>query len=176
MSLFPPLRTLTEGCACVEIFLRYPRCARRSKQRPAIYFGRSTHRQAQRSTLMSFSGIIGAPTRTSLRYRVSRNCLQVRPYLMETRRGHRHCKVSLASRITILCKCGRTFLCNSPSQPAANICIGATTAHVAPSTRRIVKGLLPTDDRRDGEGFGYGSSIRSCTLRGQFSHPKRARR
>ena len=60
--------------------------------------------------------------------------------------------------------------CNSPSQPANSLRIGGVSTYVAPGTQRIVKRILPIDERIDGEGFGEGYQIRSRLVRGQFSH------
>ena len=87
----------------------------------------------------------------------SQSCsLAVRSYLMAKRRGHYFrwnvSQSSLVSRITILCEHYRLSLSNSncPSRPANDLRIGGLSALFAPWTKRIVKGILPTDEWIDG--------------------------
>jgi hypothetical protein len=48
--------------------------------------------------------------------------------------------------------------------------IGGISAVVAPQTRRIIEGILSTDEPFDGEGFGEGYQMWACFRRGQSSH------
>jgi hypothetical protein len=64
-ALASPLSTLTEGYACVEVFLRHPGCARRSEKRfITLWWG---------LIFKGFSIVIGTPTRISSRCQVSRD-------------------------------------------------------------------------------------------------------
>jgi len=57
-----------------------------------------------------------------------------------------------------------------PSQPTNNIHTAGVSTLIASRTRRIVKAVLPSDGRHDGEGLGEDHSIRVRTRRGQFTH------
>src|SRR5258706_3216512 len=121
-----------------------------------VYLGHQTDWRPRLSTFNHFSMIIGAPTSTSSRYRVSRDHLPIRFYLTEKRRGlyyrSKGPPVSLVSRITILSKHYCLSLCNCSSQAAKNVRIDGNSALVAPSDPRIVSGTLPTDEQIKREG------------------------
>jgi hypothetical protein len=74
---------------------------------------------------------------------------------MPKHRGHYYrwkaSPASLVSGITILCERYRSSLRNYPSQPANTLRIDGISALVAPSTQRIVKGILPADGWIDQE-------------------------
>src|SRR5258706_5727800 len=102
--------------------------------------------------------IIGAPMGASSRYRVSLDHQLVCSYLIVRRRGHysrwKASPVSLVSRATILCKYYCSCRCKCTFQPANSLRVDGIAAPVAPSTRRIVKGILSTDEQIDREGRG----------------------
>ena len=127
-----PLHTLTKGCECVEMSLRYLICAPRSRRRGVIQSGRSTNGGVGLSTLERCSKNIGAPLSMISLYRVSRGHQPVRLHLMENRSGHCGWKISLASRITILVEYYRLYLCSRSSQLTKNVRIGGCSTLVAP--------------------------------------------
>src|SRR5258706_16296954 len=104
---------------------------------------------------------IGTPMNMSSGYRVSHDHHLVRSYLvMAKRRGHysgwKASPISLAPGITILRKHYCSFLYDWLSLPTNNLRIDGISAIVAPSTRRIVKRILPTDEWIDREGCREG--------------------
>ena len=106
----------------------------------------------------------------------------LRQYLMVMvkRRGH-YCRrkaspVSLISRITIICKHYSSSPRNCPFWPGYDLRIDGIPALIAPSTRRIVKGILPIDERVGREGCREGYSIWGCICRGPFSARRIAER
>ena len=100
-----PLRTPTDVCACVAVFLRHPRYARRFIC-VVNSLGRKTDRRAACSIFKRFLMIIGSRMGTSSRYRVSHEHPRNRLYLIATHRGHysrrKASPVSLVFRITVL--------------------------------------------------------------------------
>jgi len=115
MPFISPLHILTEGCECVEAFLRHLICAPRSRWRGVMGFSFGTNGRENLSTLERCSMIIGAPLRMSSCYRVSRDHQPVRLHLMEKPSGHCRWKIPLASRITILLEYYRLYLCSRSS-------------------------------------------------------------
>ena len=57
---------------------------------------------------------------------------------------------------------------NCPSKLANNPPIDGISAPIAPPTRKIAKGLLPTDERIDRGDCGEGHEVWGCFLRGPF--------
>lgn len=102
MSLVSPPRTLSDGYACVELFIRHPRCAQKFTGSVMLSFGKDTDWRSRRSTLKRFLTAIGTRACTSSRYRVSHDHQLVGSYLITKRRGHCRWKPSLVVRITIL--------------------------------------------------------------------------
>ena len=172
MFIPSPLRTLSNSCSCVEVFLRHPRCAQRSTCGVVNSLGRKTDRRAALSTFTRFSMIIGAPIRTNSRYRVGHDHPLARLYLIVKCRGYysrrKASPVSLVSSITILRKCYCSSHCNCTSKSATNCHKGGIPALVASSTRRIVKGIFPTDERIDRKSCEDSYYIRCSIRRGPF--------
>ena len=91
----------------------------------------------------------------------------LRPCLMRKYRGRCHWKVPWVFGVQILCKHDCPFLCNCPSQPAADVRIGGISPLIAPQTRRFTRGILSTDGRIDREGYGQVYQIWLCIRRGR---------
>ena len=154
MSLSSPLHTTADVCACVEMFPRHPRYVRRFKRRAAIYFGRRPDRRVKESTLKGFSMIIGAPTSASSPYQVRRDHQLVRFWLIRTTEvivvGKYRWSLEVQFSVpTTVC----LFAAAHPGQPIT-ICAGGISTLVAPRPRKLVKGILPIDERIDGKGCG----------------------
>ena len=79
------------------------------------------------------------------------------------RRGHHYhwklSQVSLVSENTFLCEHYRLSLCNCPSDPTYHLRIDGLSALISPQARRIVKGVLPTDERIDRDDRGEHYSL-----------------
>ena len=69
-------------------------------------------------------------------------------------RGRYDWKVQWVSRVAILCKHCRTYLCNCPSQLAPDVRLGGLSPLIASSTRRFIKAILSADEEVDREGYG----------------------
>jgi len=74
--------------------------------------------------------------------------------LTEKRREHCCWETQFLSGIIVLCRSYCPSLGNCAPQAAYHFHAGGISSLLAPSTGGVIKGLLPTDERTDGAGFG----------------------